>query len=91
MSGDRSPLPPQVPEQTVCLLRELEGLGYSVAYFLLKDESLALEATRVALLEASLDPHRLRAEPPAARQARFGKLAARKALAVRAATMNPCG
>lgn len=34
-------------------LKSLESYGYSIAYYLLMDEQLAIEATKAALLEVS--------------------------------------
>jgi len=60
-------------------LRSLEEFGYSIAYFILQDEELAIRAAKAALLEAGRD-RKLAGKPDSELRARFGRLAMRKAL-----------
>jgi len=68
--------------ERIGMLRKLEEYGYSIAYYLLQNEELAVEATRAALIEASGD-FELSGLPGRAQKEKFGKLALSKAILVR--------
>ncbi|XID94773.1 hypothetical protein ACF3MZ_09745 [Paenibacillaceae bacterium WGS1546] len=84
---DASPAGCSRMDRLAASLRLLEDYGYSIAYYLLQDERLALVATRAALLEASMD-RSLMAAPEGERKARFGKLAIRQAISVKRAQLR---
>ncbi|TVY01955.1 hypothetical protein [Cohnella terricola] len=66
-------------KHVVQTLRRYEEYGYSIAYFILQDEELAVHAAKAALLEAGRD-RELAGKSDSVLRASFGKLAMRKAL-----------
>ncbi|WP_372632956.1 hypothetical protein [Cohnella sp.] len=78
----RNPHEELLRQERIALLRKLEELGYSIAYYVLRCEEQAVEATRAALLAAGGDVelHRLPAE---AQREKFARLAMSSAIAVR--------
>jgi len=69
-------------EERIALLRKLEELGYSIAYYVLCCEELAVEATRAALLKVSCDGE-ISGMPAEAQREKFARLAMSTAIAVR--------
>ncbi|RED59499.1 hypothetical protein [Cohnella phaseoli] len=69
-------------EERIALLRRLEEVGYSIAYYVLRCEELAEEATRAALLQAGSD-REISELPAEAQREKFSRLAMSTAIAVR--------
>ncbi len=83
-----APSPYDAPrwEERIALLRNLEDYGYSIAYYLLRNEELAVEATRAALLKASSDGA-INRMPFEEQREKFARLAMSTAIAVRRARL----